>query len=331
MSGILAYKSEHYARNMVLSTYLIRKDFKLVLKLEEGHNGIMAFNISTLMTQDRKEPRSGDQSRSKIIQKGRNKVGNFQKEKPSMDPCLRKSLCWWKVATPTQSAESPLGVKTYCNPTTTMHLNSSWSSKVLAIVSLLLHEGLPDHCSNLLNQKHFSVSPTASFCNHFLKRTSKAYCDSSKYGKSLQSSPTLRDPMDCSPPGSSGHGILQARILEWVAFFFSRGSFQPRDQTCVPFVSCIGRHVLYHYHHMQIAIRSMNSCYIWVLTPTSPHTGCVTLSNYFYFFGSQVPHLQNERNNSTCLIELLWVLSDLSREKEPCQAHNKYSVNAGCC
>ena len=203
MSGILAYKSEHYARNMVLSTYLIRKDFKLVLKLEEGHNEIMAFNISTLMTQDRKEPRSGDQSRSKIIQKGRNKVGNFQKEKPSMDPCLRKSLCWWKVATPTQSAESPLGVKTYCNPTTTMHLNSSWSSKVLAIVSLLLHEGLPDHCSNLLNQKHFSVSPTASFCNHFLKRTSKAYCDSSKYGKSLQSSPTLRDPMDCSPPGSS--------------------------------------------------------------------------------------------------------------------------------
>ena len=94
MSGILAYESEHYARNMVLSTYLIRKDFKLVLKLEEGYNEIMAFNISTLMTQDRKEPRSGDQSRSKIIQKGRNKIGNFQKEKPSMDPCLRKSLCW---------------------------------------------------------------------------------------------------------------------------------------------------------------------------------------------------------------------------------------------
>jgi len=37
--------------------------------------------------------------------------------------------------------------------------------------------------------------------------------------------------MDCSPPGSSVHGILQARILEWVAISFSRGSSQPRDQT----------------------------------------------------------------------------------------------------
>ena len=37
----------------------------------------------------------------------------------------------------------------------------------------------------------------------------------------LQSRPTLRDPMDYSPPGSSVHGILQARILEWVAIFFS--------------------------------------------------------------------------------------------------------------
>ena len=43
-------------------------------------------------------------------------------------------------------------------------------------------------------------------------------------------------PMDCSPPGSSVHGILQARIQEWVAIPFSRGSSQPRDQT---WVSCI--------------------------------------------------------------------------------------------
>ena len=39
-----------------------------------------------------------------------------------------------------------------------------------------------------------------------------------------QSCPTLCDPMDCSPPCSSVHGILQARILEWVAISFSRGS-----------------------------------------------------------------------------------------------------------
>ena len=38
---------------------------------------------------------------------------------------------------------------------------------------------------------------------------------------------TLCDPMDCSPPGSSAHGILQARVLEWVAILFSRGPSQP--------------------------------------------------------------------------------------------------------
>ena len=48
-----------------------------------------------------------------------------------------------------------------------------------------------------------------------------------------QSCLTLCDPTDCSLPGSSVHGILQARILEWVAIPFSRGSSQPRDQTQV--------------------------------------------------------------------------------------------------
>ena len=46
-------------------------------------------------------------------------------------------------------------------------------------------------------------------------------------------SPTLCAPMDCSLPGSSVRGILQARVLEWVAIFFSRRSSQPRDQTRV--------------------------------------------------------------------------------------------------
>ena len=50
-------------------------------------------------------------------------------------------------------------------------------------------------------------------------------------------SPTLYDPMDCSLPGSSVHGILQARIVEWVAIPFSRGSFQTRDQTQVSYIA----------------------------------------------------------------------------------------------
>ena len=49
-----------------------------------------------------------------------------------------------------------------------------------------------------------------------------------------QSCPTLCHPMDCSPPGSSIHGILLARILEWGAIAFSRRSSQPRDQTGSP-------------------------------------------------------------------------------------------------
>ena len=48
-----------------------------------------------------------------------------------------------------------------------------------------------------------------------------------------QSCPTLCDQVDCSLPGSSVHGILSARILEWVAVSFSRGSSRPRDQTWV--------------------------------------------------------------------------------------------------
>ena len=49
---------------------------------------------------------------------------------------------------------------------------------------------------------------------------------------------TLRNPMDCSPPCSSAHGIFQARILEWGVISYSRRPPQPRDQTCIC-VSCI--------------------------------------------------------------------------------------------
>ena len=56
--------------------------------------------------------------------------------------------------------------------------------------------------------------------------------------KSLQSCPTLCDPINCSPPGSSVRGIFQARILEWLAMPSSRGSSPPRDQTHVSCTSC---------------------------------------------------------------------------------------------
>ena len=61
-----------------------------------------------------------------------------------------------------------------------------------------------------------------------------------------QSCLTLCNPMDCSLPASSVHGILQARILEWIAMHFSRGCTRPRDWTCISCVSCVSRHALYH-------------------------------------------------------------------------------------
>ena len=64
----------------------------------------------------------------------------------------------------------------------------------------------------------------------------------------------LCDPMDCSPPGSSVHGILQARILEWVAMPSSRGSSRPRDWTWVSSVSSTGRRILYHSHHLGASV-----------------------------------------------------------------------------
>ena len=55
-----------------------------------------------------------------------------------------------------------------------------------------------------------------------------------------QSCPTLCDPMDCSLSGSSVHGIFQARVLEWIAISFPRGSSRPRNRTQVSHIA--GRH-----------------------------------------------------------------------------------------
>ena len=69
--------------------------------------------------------------------------------------------------------------------------------------------------------------------------------------KLRQLCPTLPSPMDCSPPGYSIHGISQARISEWVVMLSSKGSSQPRNGTHISFISCIGRQVLYHQHHLE--------------------------------------------------------------------------------
>ena len=65
------------------------------------------------------------------------------------------------------------------------------------------------------------------------------------YTKSLQLCLTMCDSMDCNPPVSSVHRILQARILEWVPFSYSRGSSQPRDRTSISHLNLLHWEVSY--------------------------------------------------------------------------------------
>ena len=87
-----------------------------------------------------------------------------------------------------------------------------------------------------------SLSKNTGVGCHFLLQCMKLKSES----EVAQSRPTPSDHMDCSPPGSSIHGIFQARVLEWVAIPFSRGSSQPKDP--IPgLLHC--RQILYHLSH----------------------------------------------------------------------------------
>ena len=72
-----------------------------------------------------------------------------------------------------------------------------------------------------------------------LPREISTTSDIQMHAKLLQSCLTLNSPTDCGPTGPSVHGILQARILEWIAISFSRASSQPSDQNLVSYVSCM--------------------------------------------------------------------------------------------
>ena len=99
---------------------------------------------------------------------------------------------------------------------------------------------MPLHMSSSLDLPgwiHYSVLKDflyGQMDSELLQRCYLCVCD-----KLLQSCLAVCDPMDCSPPGSSVHGILQARILEWVAMSSSRGSSRPRDRTCISCGSCL--------------------------------------------------------------------------------------------
>ena len=81
------------------------------------------------------------------------------------------------------------------------------------------------------------------------------------------------NPMDCTPPGSSVHGILQARILEWVASPFSRGSSQPRDQN---WVSCTAGRFFTIWATREARIAQLKPC----LLPERCYQSPITLTSW---------------------------------------------------
>ena len=132
------------------------------------------------------------------------------------------------------------------------HLHQATNSKVLTIVFVT-------SCKSLSS---YNNTPFFLKCQCFVSKTwlfipvdypsSQHWPRAFLFGhaKLLKLCPTICDTLNCSPPGSSVSGILQARILEWVAVPSSEGSSQPRNQNHVSCVSCIGRRVLNDQRHL---------------------------------------------------------------------------------
>ena len=116
-----------------------------------------------------------------------------------------------------------------------------------------------------------------------------------KESEVTQSCLTLCNSMDCNPPGSSIYGILQARILEWVAISFSRGSSQPRDQTQVSHI--VGR---------RFTIWATREVQIWKET---------------YVFNSHLQKLIIKKNNSAVWFYRLMLVISLLKLCFICAKH----------
>ena len=141
------------------------------------------------------------------------------------------------------------------------------------------------------------------------------------------------NPRDCSPPGSSVHGIFQARILEWVAISFSRESSQPRDQTCV---SWIGRQILYCWatgeaHIPNVFMWKTYLLFIWNSTsPRHPASLFAKSGN-----PDHPVHQNNlERDPKNCLEKLFGKLfgkSEKEKFKKPPPPSSLHTWTPECC
>ena len=95
------------------------------------------------------------------------------------------------------------------------------------------------------------------------------------------------DSVDCRSPGSSVHGIFQARILEWVTISFSRGSSQQRDRICISCVSCVwmGMWILYCWATRELfisfsSVQSLSRVWLFAIPWTVAHQASLSITNY---------------------------------------------------
>ena len=120
-------------------------------------------------------------------------------------------------------------------------VKNHWNLPLILLLSLLYLVNFVLCILRLLDTQKFLVTVPSGWIEKCIIRI-KSFCSEVIYEKwkvkalVTQSCLTLWDPMDCSPPGSAVHGVLEARILEGLAISFSRGSSWPRDWT---WVSCI--------------------------------------------------------------------------------------------
>ena len=123
----------------------------------------------------------------------------------------------------------------------------------------------------IFNTLLYWISEWVSYIQHnALEVVSWYICSISVVCLVTKSYLALCNPMDCSPPGSSVHEIFQARILEWSAISYSRGSSQPRERTQISCISCIGRQVLCHWRHLGSPINILHN-----------HSVCIKILAYF--------------------------------------------------
>ena len=129
-----------------------------------------------------------------------------------------------------------------------------------------------------------------------------------------QSFPTVYDPMDCSPPGSSVHGILQARILKWIAILFCRWSSQRRDWAGL----LHGRWLLYHLSHQGSPLLNRRE------SLSNPVFPIYRQENWGPTKGNELTHFRIYLQKSKFPASLTVLMSNAIGLQLQCQAKNRW-------